>query len=112
LHSSSTAYNINGTQLANLSQVSDLGVLIDAKLVYNQHISNVIAKATQRAGVFFRGFTTRGLPLMRKAFITALKGISYMKAGNEISLDDVQCTGINSDGSYKMLIASSISPNS
>jgi hypothetical protein len=35
-----------------------------------------------------------------------------MKTGNEISLDVVQCTGINSDGSYKMLIASSISPNS
>jgi hypothetical protein len=78
LHSSSTAYNINGTQLANLSQVSDLGVLIDAKLVYNQHISNisnVTVKATQRAGVFFRGFTTRGLPLMRKAFITYIQPI-------------------------------------
>jgi hypothetical protein len=25
-----------------------------------------------------------------------------MKTGNEISLDDVQCTGINSDGSCKM----------
>jgi hypothetical protein len=42
----------------------------------------------------------------------ALEEISYMKTGNEISLDVIQCTGINSDGSYKMLIASSISPNS
>jgi hypothetical protein len=75
LHSSSIAYNINGTHLANLSQVSDLGVLIDAKLVYNQHISNVIAKATQRAGVFFRGFTTRRLPLMRKTFTTYIRPI-------------------------------------
>jgi hypothetical protein len=53
--------------------LTKVGVLIDAKLVCNQHISNVIAKATQRAGVFFRGFTTRGLPLMRKAFTTYIR---------------------------------------
>jgi ribonuclease P/MRP protein subunit RPP40 len=53
LHPSDSTYSINGIRLANLSQVSDLGVLIDSKLVYNQHISNIITKATQRAGVFF-----------------------------------------------------------
>jgi exonuclease III len=63
LHQSDSSYSINGIRLVNLTQVSDLGILIDSKLAYNKHISNIITKASQRAGVFFRGFTSRSLPL-------------------------------------------------
>jgi hypothetical protein len=73
LHQSDSSYSINGIRLANLTQVSDLGILIDSKLAYNKHISNIITKASQRAGVLFRGFTSRSLPLMRKAFITYIR---------------------------------------
>ena len=63
-------YYINGMQLSNTSSVTDLGIVVDSRLSFNIHISNILAKATQRVGVFFRGFSSRHPELMRKAFIT------------------------------------------
>jgi hypothetical protein len=64
-----------GSSTLTLANVSDLGVLVDSELAYNQHISSVIAKATQRAGVFFRGFISRNLALVRKTLITYIRPI-------------------------------------
>jgi hypothetical protein len=66
-------YYVNDVRLNNCNLVSDLGVLMDTELTYNQHISSIVAKATQRAGVFFRGFTSRNLILVRKTFITYIR---------------------------------------
>jgi predicted nucleic acid-binding Zn ribbon protein len=75
-HSSvSVPYYVNQVCLNNSNLVSDLGILVDTELTYNQHISSVIAKATQRAGVFFRGFTSRNLSLIRKTFVTYIRPI-------------------------------------
>ena len=63
-------YFINGSQLSNSSSVTDLGILVDSHLTFNLHISNILTKATQRVGVFFRGFSSRHIALMKKAFIT------------------------------------------
>jgi hypothetical protein len=71
----SLPYYVNGVCLTNSSLVSDLGVLVDSKLAYNQHISSIISKATQRAGVFFRGFTSRNLALIRKTYVTYIRPI-------------------------------------
>ena len=52
-------YYINGTQLSNTSSVTDLGILVDSRLTFNLHMSNILTKATQRVGVFFSwGFFT------------------------------------------------------
>jgi len=64
-------YLINGSQLTNTSNVSDLGILVDSHLTFNRHISNILTKTTQRAGVFFRGFSSRHPALVRKVFITS-----------------------------------------
>ena len=66
-------YYINGMQLSNTSSVTDLGIVVDSRLSFNLHLSNILAKATQRVGVFFRGFSSRHPELMRKAFITYIR---------------------------------------
>jgi hypothetical protein len=66
-------YFINGSQLTNSSSVTDLGILVDSHLTFNHHISNILTKASQRVGVFFRGFSSRHIALMKKAFITYIR---------------------------------------
>ena len=63
----------DGMQLSTTSSVTDLGIVVDSRLSFNLHISNILAKATQRVGVFFRGFSSRHPELMRKAFITYIR---------------------------------------
>ena len=63
-------YFINGSQLTNSSSVTDLCMPVDSHLTFNLHISNILTKATERVGVFFRGFSSRHTAVMKKAFIT------------------------------------------
>ena len=74
------SYYINGTQLFNTSSVTDLGILVDSRLTFNLHISNILTKATQRVGVFFRGFSSRHPELIRKAFITYIRLLCLRKS--------------------------------
>jgi len=59
-------YFINGSQLTNTSNVSDLGILVDSHITLNLHISNILTKATQRAGVFPVDFHHATLHLLEK----------------------------------------------
>lgn len=47
-------YNIGGTILTRVSEVHDLGVQLDAKLMFDCQRSMVISKATQRLGFIFK----------------------------------------------------------
>ena len=69
----STIYFINGLQLGSNSCVKDLGVKVDSKLDFKMHICDIISKATQRAAIFFRGFTSRNLFLARKCYVTYIR---------------------------------------
>jgi len=40
---------------------------------FQGNISNILTKATQRIGVFFRGFSSRHIALMKMAFITYIR---------------------------------------
>jgi hypothetical protein len=66
-------YLLDGVLLSNVSFTSDLGVTIDSTLSFKLHISTIITKALQRVGVFFRGFCSRRLDLVRKTFITYIR---------------------------------------
>jgi len=44
-------------------------------LSYNAHINNIVAGALQRSITLFRGFASRNLQLMRKAFVTYIRPI-------------------------------------
>ena len=55
----SCQYLLDGHPVNSVSITSDLGVNIDSNLSFKFHISNIITKALQRVGVFFRGFSSR-----------------------------------------------------
>jgi hypothetical protein len=74
-HTCSNSYYLNGVLLVNKEQVLDLGITISADLSYKAHINNIVAKALQRSSTFFRGFASRNLQLMRKAFVTYIRPI-------------------------------------
>lgn len=66
-------YNLGGSALATNQKVSDLGVHIDGQLSFKCHIGNIVAKAAQRVGIFFRGFSSRNLSLVRKVWSTYIR---------------------------------------
>jgi hypothetical protein len=66
-------YLLDGVPLSNVSFTSDLGIIIDSNLSFKLHISTIISKALQRVGVFFRGFSSRRLDIVRKTFITYIR---------------------------------------
>lgn len=43
-------YRIEGNVLERVDQISDLGIILDAKLSFNQHISSMISKASRQLG--------------------------------------------------------------
>ena len=57
------------------NHVKDLGIVIGNHLSYCDHISEITSKASQRVGILFRGFLTRDLNLLRRAFITYIRPI-------------------------------------
>ena len=67
------SYYLNGTLLAVTTNTRDLGIIIDCKLAYTTHISTIVTKANQRVGLLFRGFKTRDIKIMRKAYITYIR---------------------------------------
>lgn len=69
------SYNINGTLLPNVMTALDLGVTVDAKLSFTQHIACVVSKAHQRAGLILRCFKSRDRNLLFKAFCVYVRPI-------------------------------------
>ena len=74
-HTLNRTYFLENTALSPTISVRDLGVLIDTHLNFHDHINNIVTKAHQRCGIFFRGFISRDLILARKVFITYIRPI-------------------------------------
>jgi len=55
--------------------VSDLGIEIYSSLKYDAHINNIVGKAYCRIGVLFKAFTTRHVPVLKKAFLTYVRPV-------------------------------------
>jgi len=70
-----TLYFINNCPINCVPKVLDLGVNISSDLSFKSHINDIVAKAHQRQGIFFRGFCSRDLGFVRKAFITYIRPI-------------------------------------
>jgi len=62
-------------QINDVCVVSDLGIEIDSLLKYDTHINKIIGKAYSRIGVFFKGFITRHVPVLRKKFLTYVRSV-------------------------------------
>jgi len=73
--SSCRPYSIDNINLSYSNPVSDLGIIVDSCLTFKDHINHIVSKSLQRSGVLFRGFVSRDLSLMKKAFIIYIRPI-------------------------------------
>ena len=68
-----SAYKIDGTILENVSAMKDLGVILDQKLTFSDHISSIVSKANRSLGLLIRSFQAAAprCRLEKKALIAA-----------------------------------------
>lgn len=66
-------YFINGCQIAASQVVTDLGVEIDADLNFDAHINKIVGKAYARLGVLFKGFASRDIQMLKRAYVTYVR---------------------------------------
>ena len=70
-----TNLTINGSVLPVVESVRDLGVTVTQCLSPSLHVSNIVAKANQRAAAIYRAFTSRDITLLLRAFTTYVRPI-------------------------------------
>jgi hypothetical protein len=66
-------YMLGNEHLNWCTEVRDLGVLVDHKLLFNQHIANIIHKARVRARLIIRSFCSKDSSVLIKAFVTYVR---------------------------------------
>lgn len=69
------SYFFNNFLIPDSNVVSDLGVEIDSSLKYDAHINKIVGKAYSRVGVLFKGFASRQIPVLKKAYTTYVRPI-------------------------------------
>jgi len=70
-----THLTINGSVLPTVESVRDLGVSVTQSLSPSLHVSNIVAKANQRAAAIYRAFTSRDIVLLLRAYTTYVRPI-------------------------------------
>ena len=53
-----TEYKVNGTTLETVTSIQDLGVVLDSKLTFKDHINFTVSKANRALGVMMRSLQT------------------------------------------------------
>jgi len=73
------AYNtdahINGCTLPVVTHTRDLGVIVSSDLSPSVHITDIVSKAHQRAGLILHTFTSRDIHLLMRAFMVYVRPI-------------------------------------
>ena len=66
-------YSIGGTLLEHVDQIRDLGIIIDSKLTFAQHVDHAVKRANRALGLLMRSFQTGARPgkLRTSAVLTA-----------------------------------------
>ena len=66
-----TAYYINNIPLKGVSEMRDLGVVVDSKLNFASHVSRIVSQANRALGLLMRSFQTgaRGTKLNQKTLL-------------------------------------------
>ena len=75
INPTSQTYSLNGSDISPSSTSVDLGITVSGDLSYKAHINNIVAAAYRRQSIFFRGFISRDLRIVRQAFITYIRPI-------------------------------------
>jgi hypothetical protein len=71
----STAYSIGQFSISITTCERDLGVLIDRRLKFDKHITNIIGKARLLVGQIFRSFASRSVNIIMPAFLVLVRPI-------------------------------------
>jgi hypothetical protein len=66
-------YSFDGHQLHVCDKVCDLGIEIDSDLSFDAHINMIVGKAYSRIGILFKGFSSRNVALLVKAYVTYIR---------------------------------------
>ena len=68
-------YCYDQNEIPAATSVCDLGVDIDSSLKYDRHISRIVSKSYSRIGILFRGFATRNVEILKKAFTVYIRPV-------------------------------------
>jgi hypothetical protein len=61
-------YMIGNQRIQHVSEVNDLGVMVDKKLTFSTHINNIVAKAHRRANLIMKCFVSKDRHSLMRAF--------------------------------------------
>ena len=73
--SSNATYSLSGLTLPSVLTVTDLGICFDTHFSFRPHVNHIVAKASQRAKLIRKCFTTRDPKLLSKAFSVFVRPI-------------------------------------
>jgi len=68
-------YILNGNKVSSAHLVGDLGVDVDEGMTYDAHINKIIGKAYSRIGVLLKGFASRNVRVLKKAYLTYIRPV-------------------------------------
>ena len=93
-----THFFINGSPLPVVNSSRDLGITITSTLLFADHITNIVAKAHQRANMIHRCFVSRNTTLLVRAFVTSVRPLleynsvtwSSHHKGDTLSIEQAQ----------------------
>ena len=66
-------YKLGSILIQSVSEVKDLGVIIDNKLSFSNHCPQICTKARQRLGLIFKTFINRDPVSLCKAYVTYVR---------------------------------------
>jgi len=67
------SYTLGGIQLSDVSETTDLGIIIDSKLRFDKHITSMVRKAHIRAAMIKRCFKSKDYDLLFRAFVVFVR---------------------------------------
>jgi hypothetical protein len=67
------SYTLNGAEIKRVTSMTDLGVIIDSKLTFDEHISHICTTAKQRSALILKSFCSRDPFLLFRAFSTFVR---------------------------------------
>ena len=66
-------YSINNVIIPRVTNIRDLGVIIDNYLKFSPYIVDITNKAFARSALIFRSFVTRDPIILMRAFVTYVR---------------------------------------
>jgi len=71
--SASAVYFVSDSQLPTTSNIRDLGVIVDNRLTFKDHITSMVTHAHARAMQIWRSFLCKDIDVLMRAFITYVR---------------------------------------